>query len=206
MNLLYVRTSSLYHRSLQNADVSSLVRTAKSFLEKMQIEQQTSKLDSVRREQLAKRSIGFGSLSGAKEGLMNAREGTDMKVRAIIKDSSGAKKKSSKGKERELDEEIMRDVKPVIPAMTRPKHVEAKEEGRRKPVSKKRRESSASGEDQAGDESDDLDITDGPTKPKKRNKDGTVIEELEMGPIDFVPPRNDPDFERIEPNSGIKLK
>lgn len=172
----------------------------------MQNEQQTSKLDSVRREQLAKRSIGFGSLSGAKEGLMKAREGTDMKVRAIIKDSSGVKNKSLKGKERELDEEILRDVKPVIPAMTRPKHVEAKEEVRRKPISKKRRESSAIGEDQAGNESDDLDITDGPTNPKKRNKDGTVIEELEMGPIDFVPPRNDPDFERIEPNSGIKLK
>lgn len=40
---------------------------------------------------------------------------------------------------------------------------------------KKRRESSVSAEDQSGEESDDLDITDGPIKPKKRNKDGTVI-------------------------------
>jgi hypothetical protein len=65
----------------------------------MQNEQQTSKLDSVRQEQLAKRSIGFGSLTGSKEGLMKAREGTDMKVRAIIKDSSGSKSKNSKGKQ-----------------------------------------------------------------------------------------------------------
>lgn len=42
-------------------------------------------------------------------------------------------------------------------------------------MSKKRRESSVSAEDQSGEESDDLDITDGPIKPKKRNKDGTVI-------------------------------
>lgn len=60
---------------------------------------------------------------------------------------------------------------------------------------------------EAGGESDDsLDILDAPTKPPTRNRDGTVIEHIELGPIDHKPPRDDPTFEKTEPNSGIALK
>ena len=32
-----------------------------------------------------------------------------------------------------------------------------------------------------------------------------IIEQLEVGPIDHKPPPDDPHFERLEPNSGIRL-
>ena len=34
----------------------------------------------------------------------------------------------------------------------------------------------------------------------------TVVEELEPGPSDHKPPADDPSFEKLEPNSGIRLK
>lgn len=54
------------------------------------------------------------------------------------------------------------------------------------------------------DEEADLEIT---NKPKQsRHKDGTIIERIPMGPIYFKPSTSDPDFEKIEPNSGIRLR
>lgn len=32
-----------------------------------------------------------------------------------------------------------------------------------------------------------------------------IIEQLEVGPVDYKPPLDDPHFERLEPNSGIRL-
>ncbi|BGP19844.1 hypothetical protein JCM10213v2_007975 [Rhodosporidiobolus nylandii] len=54
-------------------------------------------------------------------------------------------------------------------------------------------------------EEDDLDIVGGPKK-RSRNKDGTVIEEVEMGPRVFEPAKDDPNWEKVEPYSGIKLR
>lgn len=56
------------------------------------------------------------------------------------------------------------------------------------------------------DDSDGLDVLDGPTKPRSRRKDGTVIERVEQGPIDHPPIPGDPTFDTIEPNSGIRLR
>ncbi|KAF8624888.1 hypothetical protein AX15_005756 [Amanita polypyramis BW_CC] len=39
----------------------------------------------------------------------------------------------------------------------------------------------------------------------KRNKDLTVIEDIEPGPYEHNPPLDDPNFERLEPHSSIRL-
>ncbi|KAG6909164.1 hypothetical protein DXG01_001791 [Tephrocybe rancida] len=39
----------------------------------------------------------------------------------------------------------------------------------------------------------------------KRDDRLALIEELEPGPVDHIPPADDPDFDRLEPNSGIRL-
>jgi minichromosome maintenance protein 10 len=40
----------------------------------------------------------------------------------------------------------------------------------------------------------------------KRDEDLTLIEELEPGPYEHVPPSDDPTFEKVEPHSNIALK
>ncbi|KAH7882687.1 hypothetical protein F5I97DRAFT_1931298 [Phlebopus sp. FC_14] len=42
-------------------------------------------------------------------------------------------------------------------------------------------------------------------KAPQRDDHLAIIEELEMGPVDHKPPPDDPLFERLEPNSGIRL-
>lgn len=192
-------------------------------MEKLQAEQEAAKAEQIRRDRNSQRSTGFNLTGTAKssstrsnvkekvdvDALLKARSGTDMKVKAKIKDSSTS---SRKGKEREaMDDALMgRDVKPIVPAMTRPKASDSRKE-KEDVVPRRRKRSPSPNRDQDDrDQSDDsLGITDGPSgdqKKKRRNKDGTVIEELEMGPIEFDPPRNDPHFRKIEPNSGIKLR
>lgn len=39
----------------------------------------------------------------------------------------------------------------------------------------------------------------------KRDERLTLIEDLEIGPTEHKPPFDDPIFERLEPNSGIRL-
>ncbi|KAG6866330.1 hypothetical protein C0991_005797 [Blastosporella zonata] len=39
----------------------------------------------------------------------------------------------------------------------------------------------------------------------KRDDRLALIEELEPGPVNHIPPADDPDFEKVEPNSGIRL-
>lgn len=56
------------------------------------------------------------------------------------------------------------------------------------------------------DDEDELDILDGPVGPNKRNKDGTIRVELVQGPIEHKRIAGDPNFETIEPNSGIRLR
>ncbi|EJF55303.1 hypothetical protein DICSQDRAFT_176122, partial [Dichomitus squalens LYAD-421 SS1] len=41
--------------------------------------------------------------------------------------------------------------------------------------------------------------------PTRREEDMTVIEDLPLGPAEHKPPFDDPRFERLEPNSGIRL-
>ncbi|KAJ3727552.1 hypothetical protein C8R42DRAFT_340798 [Lentinula raphanica] len=51
-------------------------------------------------------------------------------------------------------------------------------------------------------------FTDKPPEPgsSKRDDNLAIIESLELGPADHKPPFDDPHFERVEPNSGIRLK
>lgn len=56
------------------------------------------------------------------------------------------------------------------------------------------------------EEEDELDVIDGPTKPKSRNRDGTIIERIPLGPIRHAQLKHDPLFNSIEPNSGIRLR
>jgi minichromosome maintenance protein 10 len=46
-----------------------------------------------------------------------------------------------------------------------------------------------------------------PTSAMVSNRDDrlAIIEQLEVGPVDHKPPLDDPHFERLEPNSGIRL-
>ncbi|GEM12538.1 zinc finger, Mcm10/DnaG-type domain containing protein [Rhodotorula toruloides] len=52
---------------------------------------------------------------------------------------------------------------------------------------------------------DSLEITDGPSR-RTRNKDGTVINEIEIGPWEFPARADDPEWEKVEPYSGIRLR
>lgn len=47
---------------------------------------------------------------------------------------------------------------------------------------------------------------DGDTFSSKRNDRLELVEDLEVGPFDHTPPFDDPRFEYLEPNSGIRLK
>ncbi|KAK4051481.1 hypothetical protein OIO90_004695 [Microbotryomycetes sp. JL221] len=58
--------------------------------------------------------------------------------------------------------------------------------------------------DQSEDE-DELDIIGAPPEESRRRKDGTLVERLVLGPIEFEPPADDPNFDKYEPNSGIRL-
>ncbi|GAA6009374.1 Mcm10p [Rhodotorula paludigena] len=57
----------------------------------------------------------------------------------------------------------------------------------------------------AQSEHDDLEVTHGPSR-RTRRKDGTIIEVLEMGPREFAAPKDDPEWKRVEPYSGIRLR
>ena len=41
---------------------------------------------------------------------------------------------------------------------------------------------------------------------RKRDERLALVEDLESGPYEFTPPYDDPDFERLEPHSGINMK
>lgn len=41
---------------------------------------------------------------------------------------------------------------------------------------------------------------------RKRDERLALVEDLEPGPYEFTPPHDDPDFERLEPHSGINMK
>ncbi|GAA6060804.1 hypothetical protein JCM10212_000577 [Sporobolomyces blumeae] len=202
----------------------------RSFVDSLQAAKEATKQEEMRRQRVANRSVGFGftatssssssTTTGAtstnlvKSELMKPRGANDMRVKA--RSGTEAKKARikhglAKGKGREdLDDDddvdVMRDIKPSVSAMTRPRNstrLAPDEEGEPRPA---RKPKSDDGRQPDDDDDDDLDIVDAPKNPKRRNKDSTVIEDLEMGPIEFAPPAKDPDFNRIEPNSGIKLK
>lgn len=55
------------------------------------------------------------------------------------------------------------------------------------------------------EDEDGLDILDAPKKEKSRNRDGTIVERIPLGPVEHVRIPSDPLFKKIEPNSGIAL-
>lgn len=61
-------------------------------------------------------------------------------------------------------------------------------------------------EEEEEEDEDGLDILDAPKTEKTRNRDGTIIERIPIGPVDHVLIPSDPNYQRIEPNSGIALK
>ncbi|GAA5942262.1 hypothetical protein JCM1841_003104 [Sporobolomyces salmonicolor] len=182
---------------------------AGTFIDRWQNAKSKSREAEALKARTSTRSTGFGidQAAKAKSTLMEPRAAHkgDMKVKAKVKDEP----KDRKGKGREVDEPMAsssrstRSSIPAVPAMTRPQanpFVPSLKEEKPSPPTL-----DTANEPQQ-DEDDDLDIVDGPKKAKTRNKDGTVIEELEMGPINFKPPKDDPGFERFEPNSGIHLR
>ncbi|RDB23749.1 DNA replication licensing factor mcm10 [Hypsizygus marmoreus] len=54
------------------------------------------------------------------------------------------------------------------------------------------------------DQNEDEDVFGG-YSAAKRDERLALIEDLEPGPVDHTPPSDDPNFERLEPNSGIRL-
>ncbi|KAF8064025.1 hypothetical protein FPV67DRAFT_1671778 [Lyophyllum atratum] len=52
---------------------------------------------------------------------------------------------------------------------------------------------------------EDEDDVFGESSAPKRDDRLALIEELEPGPVDHIPPVDDPNFEKLEPNSGIRL-
>jgi minichromosome maintenance protein 10 len=45
----------------------------------------------------------------------------------------------------------------------------------------------------------------GNTAPN-RDERLAIIEDLEPGPVEHTPPSDDPEFQQLEPNSGIRLR
>ena len=39
----------------------------------------------------------------------------------------------------------------------------------------------------------------------KRDDRLALVEDIERGPYEFTPPTDDPDFQQLEPHSGIRL-
>ena len=61
-------------------------------------------------------------------------------------------------------------------------------------------------EEEEEEEEDGLDILDAPKNEKTRNRDGTIIERVPIGPVEHSSIPGDPEFKFVEPNSGIALK
>ncbi|GAA5888296.1 hypothetical protein JCM6882_008571 [Rhodosporidiobolus microsporus] len=120
-------------------------------------------------------------------------------------DSEVRKEKKRQRDEQEEDDPVAQLFKAAVSSSTgggigrptpRPSSSAVKEEKDVKPLVRQKKK-----EDE--DDDDDLDIV---GRPKKRNEDGTVVEEIEMGPRDFEPRADDPEWERVEPYSGTKLR
>jgi len=65
-------------------------------------------------------------------------------------------------------------------------------------------QSANSGE--AGVDARPIDFSASHGRPTRDAETLTIIEELEMGPYEYVAPPNDPNFEQVEPHSDIRLE
>ncbi|GAA6014450.1 hypothetical protein JCM10207_001611 [Rhodosporidiobolus poonsookiae] len=185
----------------------------KSFAETLAENKRIEAANKNREKQKEERSLGFGDLSkdsrnvllGGKAGRVELYDKSKGKGKERERSRSREDQREGKKRtEKDETEELLRQAaasgsggggigrpapKPAAPAAASSTSFAVKDEKRR-----------------ARQNSDDeLDVVGGPKK-RSRNKDGTVIEEIEMGPKDFKPPRDDPGFEKLEPYSGIRLK
>lgn len=198
---------------MQTADLPPPI-AAKAFAERLAEDKAVEAARRKRQEQKPERSSGFNSLS--RDGRSVLLEGKSGAVPLFDREKRRAKEEKprvdgkGKGKERAREEDETNSLllraaasgsggggigRPANrPTPSASALVKEKEEERT--LTRRRREE---------EKEDELDILDGPKK-RSRNKDGTVIEEIEMGPREFKPRIDDLDWEKVEPYSGIKLK
>uniref|UniRef100_A0A0K3CNX8 Zinc finger Mcm10/DnaG-type domain-containing protein n=1 Tax=Rhodotorula toruloides TaxID=5286 RepID=A0A0K3CNX8_RHOTO len=141
-----------------------------------------------------------------KEVLMGGKKGDGARLRPRKEKEGGKEGKSAREKENALlaiasasASTCSSSAKPTTsaPAISR-----ATPSALPKPASSS---SSTSKPKQPSPDEDDLEITDGPSR-RTRNKDGTVVNEVEIGPWEFPVRSEDPEWEKVEPYSGIRLK
>lgn len=155
--------------------------------------------------------------------LMNPTDRGPLRTAGSTSSSSGSKKSQSGTEDRPprqsssraearstktRSSDALAQVKRESGGMTRHKMNTVKNEDVSDPKSDRARGKQREQEQKPGEDSDEdgLEITDAPTKPNPRHHDGTVIEAIELGPVEHKAPPGDPTFETIEPNSGIALK
>ncbi|BGP43231.1 hypothetical protein JCM10449v2_007259 [Rhodotorula kratochvilovae] len=199
-------------RRMESQFVDHMSAVPKSFAEKLaeqkavdRVKQERKQKQDERRASLAKSAGGFGELSNAsKDVLLSGRTGDARPLREKKPKAEG----EHSAKERRAPpaastsaastSSSSRPAPPSAPAMSRPAPLSTSSRSpasaRPTPIPK-----------DADAAEDDLHITDGPAR-RTRRKDGTLIETVEIGPREFVAPRDDPEWERVEPYSGIRLR
>ncbi|KAK4702549.1 hypothetical protein P7C70_g3668, partial [Phenoliferia sp. Uapishka_3] len=167
----------------------------------------------VKKKLVARRSTAFSTYPSASNSTsisISDRKGKGkevLNVRASSTPSNGiGPSRDDKSSHSALSESLA-----LRPAMTR--HVPSKPPSaplNRSSYSAQRQliHNDARDDEQDEDEDEDgLDIVGGPPKDAiKRRQDWTVIESIPVGPVNHKWNKNDPDFEQLEPNSGIRLR
>ena len=153
-----------------------------------------------RKKLVAARSLGFSAA-------------TPPSVAGSSAGSASAGKRQRGGKGKAKAEEAVRSAKSLKPAMTRHSAPRRQEQASADAASSAAKaldneEDAMPDVDEEKEESDedDLLVVGALTKPPTRNRDGTLIEHVPLGPVQHRALAHDPDFNTIEPNSGIRLK
>ena len=160
-----------------------------------------TKATGERRTTISSRSTGFGVQSVAPRSVGALASGSSSKSGSAKGKEVEKKRTSTRSSATSLAQSLARETAAAKPSMSRQAHAPkaAPERAASKRISNV-------DEVEEDDDSDGLDVVDGPTKPRTRRRDGTVIERVEQGPIDHPPIPGDPTFDTIEPNSGIRLR
>ncbi|GAA5869502.1 hypothetical protein JCM8547_001507 [Rhodosporidiobolus lusitaniae] len=215
------RVELLSSKKRESQFVSHESALPKSFADRLAEEKAIAAAQAKRKEkQHAERSRGFGDLSRESKGvLMGGKTGSVELLERGERKRGMREKEKGKGKGREKEEEkedegtaLFRQAaasgsggggigRPAPKPSTSSTLPSTSRSASPPPSPKPSRRDSLS----PSALEDDLEITDGPSK-RSRNKDGTVIEEIELGPKEFKPLKDDSGWERIEPYSGIKLR
>ncbi|KAL8291296.1 hypothetical protein RQP46_002274 [Phenoliferia psychrophenolica] len=164
--------------------------------------QRTQKDAELRRKNLNKRSTGFSGLPTASTSSSSSRPRS-----STTSDSNSSRRsKDEKKDSRSLAEIERAQARAAQPAMSRPVAPRALPVG--PPAIRRRTEKPDSESEEDEEDSDDEDglrVGKARKGTTKRRKDWTVVEELEVGPVDHKFDPKDPLFEKYEPNSGIRL-